>query len=110
MRNDAHQDQSFPLSPRHCVASPCLLARSLEDLMRIRNVFASFLIAFVLFTLVGRSAAQSTWAVEKTFHIGGEGGMDYITLDAKNHRLYVPRSTHTMVIDADSGKTIADRS
>ena len=24
------------------------------------------------------------------------------------HRLYVPRSTHTMVIDADSGKTIAD--
>lgn len=76
--------------------------------MRIRNVFASFLIAFVLFTLVGRAAAQGTWAVEKTFHIGGEGGMDYITLDAKNHRLYVPRSTHTMVIDADSGKTLAD--
>lgn len=34
--------------------------------------------------------------------------MDYITLDAKNHRLYVPRSTHTMVIDADSGKVLAD--
>jgi hypothetical protein len=34
--------------------------------------------------------------------------MDYITVDAQNHRLYVPRSTHTMVIDADSGKTIAD--
>lgn len=76
--------------------------------MRIRNVFAGFLIAFVLFTLGGRAAAQGTWAVEKTFHIGGEGGMDYITLDAKNHRLYVPRSTHTMVIDADSGKTLAD--
>ncbi|HET7212532.1 MAG TPA: YncE family protein [Terriglobia bacterium] len=76
--------------------------------MRIRNVFASFLIASVLFTLGGRAAAQGTWAVEKTFHIGGEGGMDYITLDAKNHRLYVPRSTHTMVIDADSGKTLAD--
>src|ERR1035437_9653387 len=26
----------------------------------------------------------------------------------QNHRLYVPRSTHTMVIGADSGKTIAD--
>jgi len=76
--------------------------------MRIRNVSTGFLIAFVLFTLGGRAAAQGTWAVEKTFHIGGEGGMDYITLDAKNHRLYVPRSTHTMVIDADSGKTIAD--
>jgi DNA-binding beta-propeller fold protein YncE len=62
----------------------------------------------VSFTLSGRVAAQGTWAVEKTFHVGGEGGMDYVTLDAKSHRLYVPRSTHTMVIDADSGKTIAD--
>ncbi len=73
-----------------------------------RNIFAGFLIAVVLFTLSGRVAAQGTWAVEKTFHIGGEGGWDYVTLDAKNRRLYLPRSTHTMVIDADSGKTIAD--
>jgi DNA-binding beta-propeller fold protein YncE len=34
--------------------------------------------------------------------------MDYITLDAKTNRLYVPRSTHTMVIDADSGKILGD--
>jgi hypothetical protein len=66
------------------------------------------LIALVSFTLTVRVAAQGNWAVEKTFHVGGEGGMDYITVDAQNHRLYVPRSTHTMVIDADSGKTIAD--
>jgi hypothetical protein len=73
-----------------------------------RNQFAGFLIAVVWFTLSGRVAAQGTWAVEKTFHIGGEGGWDYVTLDAKNRRLYLPRTTHTMVIDADSGKTIAD--
>ena len=76
--------------------------------MHSRNVFAGLLIAVVSFTLSARVAAQSNWAVEKTFHIGGDGGWDYVTLDAKNHRLYVPRSTHTMVIDADSGKTIAD--
>ena len=73
-----------------------------------RNVLAGFLIAAVLCTLSGRVAAQGTWAVEKTFPIGGDGGWDYVTMDAKNHRLYVPRSTHTMVIDADSGKTLAD--
>jgi hypothetical protein len=73
-----------------------------------KNVFAAYLIAVVSFTFSARVAAQGNWAVEKTFHIGGEGGMDYITLDAQNHRLYVPRSTHTMVIDADLGKTIAD--
>src|SRR5580700_11509544 len=76
--------------------------------MHSRNLLAAFLIAALAFMLTGRVAAQDTWAVEKTFHIGGEGGMDYITVDAKSHRLYVPRSTHTMVIDADSGETIAD--
>lgn len=76
--------------------------------MYSRNMLAGFLIVVVSFALCGRVAAQGTWAVENTFHIGGEGGMDYITLDAKNHRLYVPRSTHTMVIDADSGKTLGD--
>ena len=76
--------------------------------MHSRNVLAGFLIALVSFTLSAGAAAQGTWAVENTFHIGGEGGMDYITVDAQSHRLYVPRSTHTMVIDADSGKTIAD--
>lgn len=73
-----------------------------------RNVLAGFLIALFSCALSNSAAAQGTWAVEKTFHIGGEGGMDYITLDAKANRLYVPRSTHTMVIDADSGKVVAD--
>jgi len=76
--------------------------------MHSRNVLAGTLIAVVTFALCASVSAQGTWAVENTFHIGGEGGMDYITLDAKNHRLYVPRSTHTMVIDADSGKMLGD--
>ncbi len=53
-------------------------------------------------------AAQQEWAVEKTFHIGGVGGWDYVTVDSTAHRLYVTRTTHTMVIDSDSGKVIAD--
>jgi hypothetical protein len=73
-----------------------------------RNIIAGLLIAVISFTLSGRVSAQGTWAVEKTFHIGGDGGWDYVTVDAANHRLYIPRSTHTMVVDADSGKTIAD--
>jgi DNA-binding beta-propeller fold protein YncE len=71
-------------------------------------LFSWVLILATFFTLNGPVFAQGKWAVEKTFHVGGEGGFDYITVDAKSHRLYVPRSTHTMVIDADTGKTIAD--
>ena len=52
--------------------------------------------------------AQTDWSIEKQFHIGGEGRWDYLTLDPQTSRLYVPRTTHTMVIDAASGKTIAD--
>jgi hypothetical protein len=76
--------------------------------MSTRNLFACLLIAAVAFALSGRVSAQGQWAVEKTFHIGGEGGWDYVTVDSTNHRLYVPRSTHTMVIDSESGNTIAD--
>jgi DNA-binding beta-propeller fold protein YncE len=52
--------------------------------------------------------AQTDWKVTKTFQVGGRGGWDYLTVDPQTHRLYVPRSTHTMVIDSESGKTIAD--
>lgn len=51
---------------------------------------------------------QAKWDVVKTWHIGGDGGWDYLTVDAQTHRLFVPRSTHTMVIDADSGKVLGD--
>jgi len=45
--------------------------------------------------------AQTDWKVVKTFHIGGEGSWDYLTVDPESHRLFVPRSTHTMVVDAE---------
>src|SRR5215472_5023112 len=80
----------------------------MEDLMCTRNVLVVLLAVSILCAIGVHAAAQTNWAVEKTFHIGGDGGWDYVTFDAQNHRLYVPRSTHTMVLDADSGKTIAD--
>jgi outer membrane protein assembly factor BamB len=52
--------------------------------------------------------AQSNWAVVQTFHIGGEGSWDYVTIDAPNHRLFVTRATHTQAIDTDSGKVLGD--
>ena len=55
-------------------------------------------------TLIG----QTDWGVAKTFHVGGPGGWDYLTVDPQTHNLYVPRSTHTLVIDSATGKTIAD--
>jgi hypothetical protein len=65
-------------------------------------------LCLTFFLSAGQAFAKSSWAVQKTFPIGGEGGWDYVTFDPATHRLYVPRSTHTLVIDAESGKTVAD--
>lgn len=54
------------------------------------------------------ATAQSTWQVTNTFHVGGEGGWDYVTVDAAHHRFFVTRSTHTQAIDEETGKVLGD--
>ena len=55
------------------------------------------------------SAADAAgYRVVRTLPVGGEGGWDYLTVDSEHKLLFVPRSTHTMVVDAASGKTVAD--
>jgi DNA-binding beta-propeller fold protein YncE len=80
--------------------------------MRKKNTVIAVMncVLFSLALLFGTSSAfaQTDWAVTTTFHVGGSGGWDYITVDPNTHRLYVTRTTHTMVLDAESGNTIAD--
>src|SRR5579863_2415011 len=70
----------------------------------------SIVVSLVLLPLAysPSSPAQTTWDVSRTMHIGGEGGWDYLTVDSQTHRLFVPRSTHTLVLDADCGKVLGD--
>ncbi len=53
-------------------------------------------------------AAQSPYKVEQKITLGGEGGWDYLTLDSEAHRLYISRSTHVIVVDAESGKVVGN--
>lgn len=55
-----------------------------------------------------KAHAQARWAVSNTFHVGGEGGWDYVTVDRQTHRVFVTRSTHTMVFDGATGKVLGD--
>lgn len=67
----------------------------------------SLLLPALLLAAATAASAQINWAVSNTFHVGGEGGWDYVTVDPATHRLFVTRSTHTLVLDA-AGKTLAD--
>jgi DNA-binding beta-propeller fold protein YncE len=54
------------------------------------------------------STARADFHVLRTVTLGGEGGWDFVTVDGPAHRLYIPRSTHVMVVDIDSMKVIGD--
>ena len=77
--------------------------------MRITHFIGlSFGLAALALTLGVAAAPAQTWSVTKTFPIGGDGAWDYLTVDAPSHRLFVPRTTHTQIIDEDSGKVLGD--
>src|SRR5262245_63177688 len=59
-----------------------------------------------LMTVPGTVAAQ-TFKVEK-FDIKGDGGTDYVTVDATTGRVFVSRATHMMVVDGATGKVLGD--
>lgn len=74
--------------------------------MRIQTIVAAAI--SLAFAGVAPLTAQTQWLVTKTFHIGGEGGWDYLTVDSPNHRFFVTRATHTQAIDEETGKVLAD--
>jgi DNA-binding beta-propeller fold protein YncE len=54
------------------------------------------------------AVGQSKWNVADTWHVGGEGRWDYVTVDADTHRVFITRSTHTQVFDGTTGKVLGD--
>ncbi|MGB6693981.1 MAG: hypothetical protein WBE56_07355 [Terracidiphilus sp.] len=75
--------------------------------MRFTRVLSFVLPAFLVSGTV-HLTAQTNWSVLNTFHIGGEGGWDYVTVDPATHRVFVTRSTHTQAIDGATGKVLGD--
>ncbi|HWG19798.1 MAG TPA: YncE family protein [Terracidiphilus sp.] len=74
----------------------------------MRFAKATFLPLALILIASSVAARGQQWDVTRTMHIGGEGGWDYVTVDSATHRLFVTRSTHTQVIDAESGKVLGD--
>src|SRR6201993_1173395 len=54
------------------------------------------------------TAAGPGYHVVTTYKVGGDGGWDYLTADARARRLYISRGTHVIVLDLDSGKNVGD--
>jgi DNA-binding beta-propeller fold protein YncE len=66
------------------------------------------LVAMAAVASSARAEGVGQYAVTKTLKIGGPGSWDYVTVDSRGQRLYLTRTTHTMVLEAATGKVIAD--
>ncbi len=61
-----------------------------------------------LAALAAIALVSPNYHVARKLTVGGEGGWDYLTVDTINHRLFISRGTHTMVISTDSEKVVGD--
>jgi YVTN family beta-propeller protein len=69
------------------------------------------LLAFLLvLTLTSLSLASDSpkYQVTNHFAVGGEGGWDYLSIDADTGRLFISRGSHVMVLDTATGKVLGD--
>jgi DNA-binding beta-propeller fold protein YncE len=76
--------------------------------MRISLSSVLFVCVLVLLASLVLAAGSSGYHVAKKTVLGGDGGWDYLTVDAKARRIYISRSTHVMVVDADSAAVVGD--
>jgi len=67
-----------------------------------------FVCVLVLLASLALAAGSSGYHVSKKTVLGGDGGWDYLTVDAKARRIYISRGTHVMVVDADSAAVVGD--
>jgi len=64
--------------------------------------------AALLLAAAAVAAAGPGYHIIATYKLGGDGGWDYLTVDAAARRLYISRATHVMVVDTDNGKSVGD--
>ena len=69
--------------------------------------FTAFAVVLATSLMVPGTGQAQSFKVEK-FDIKGEGGTDYVAVEAATGRVFVSRSTHMMVVDGATGKVVGD--
>lgn len=71
--------------------------------------FASLLVLCTLALAAVRThAAEVSYHFLKEIPVGGEGGWDYLTIDAKGRRLYVSHGNNVVVVDIDKDSVVGE--
>jgi YVTN family beta-propeller protein len=68
--------------------------------------FALLFVVFAFASAISPAERQHGYKLQKDIPIGGEGGWDYLSIDAAARRLYVAHASKIMVVDLDSNKVV----
>jgi DNA-binding beta-propeller fold protein YncE len=75
----------------------------------MKIIFLSLrLFCLLLWTGTVASHAAESYRFLKEIPVGGEGGWDYLSVDAANHRLYVAHATKVVVIDTQTDTIVGE--
>lgn len=66
------------------------------------------LLVSAIFAVACSVAAAADFHVIHRFHVGGDGGWDYLRVDPDTHRIYLSRGNHVMIVDESSGNVLGD--
>lgn len=75
--------------------------------MKLRSIRRIALLATLAVPLA-LSAQSSQYHVTNHFKLGGDGSWDYLSFDTAGHRIFIARENRVMVVDASTGKLIAN--
>jgi len=99
-------------NPRRGSTSPDLASSFAKEgiLMTRRCTWVLPALTILLLAGIGIPAepGESGYRVLKKIELGGEGGWDYLTMDAASRRLYISRADRVTVLDVDQGKTVGE--
>jgi DNA-binding beta-propeller fold protein YncE len=103
------QESSARENQQHCrISAQIAIFGGNMDGKRKWAAAAFLLLLALVLAAAALAAAAPGYHVTTTYKIGGDGGWDYLTVDAEARRLFISRATHVMVLDADSGKSVGD--
>ena len=72
-----------------------------------RRLLTALAVLFAISLAAPNIGHAQTFKVEK-FDIKGDGGTDYVAVEAATGRVFVSRATHMMVVEGATGKVLGD--
>jgi YVTN family beta-propeller protein len=99
--------RAVPAPHAPLVCSRFTMIRYSQEGLFMPKFIAALLFSFSVLPLIA-APAKTHYELKQKFTLGGEGGWDYLTYDADDHRLFISRGTHVMVVDPETGSVTGD--